>query len=155
MSNQLLQWVGFFVLPWLTLFFMKKQDVRRYFPVGLMAIVTSVIIYELGITFRWWIVTETAYPMHTMPFHLGLFPVLTMWVFRFTFKKILLFLIVELALNVGFDFCFLGWFLPWRGILHFETMTRFQAVGVTTAHSIILYLYQLWQDRGFAPREPV
>lgn len=153
MSNQLLQWGGFFAIPWLTLLFMKKKDIKRYMPLALMAIVTSFIIYELGITFKWWIVTEMAYPLQAMPFHLGLFPVLTMWVFKFTFRKLWLYLIVELVLNTGFDFLFLGYFLPVRGILHFETMTRLEAVGVTTAHGIILYIYQIWQEGAFSARE--
>lgn len=119
-------------------------------PVALLGIVTSILIYELGITFQWWIVTEMAYPLQLMPFHIGLFPVLTMWVFRFTYRKLWLYLAVELVLNVGFDFWFLGWLLPHVGILHFGTMTRLEAVGVTTAHGIILYIYQTWQEGIFA-----
>jgi hypothetical protein len=149
MSNQLLQWGVFFTVPWLTLFLMKKEDIKRFMPVGLMAIVTSVIIYELGITFQWWIVTETAYPLHTMPFILGLFPALTIWVFKFTYKKLWIFLLTEVALNFAFDFGFLGWIVQITGIMHFDTMTRLEAVGVTTAHSIILYLYQIWQEGIF------
>jgi hypothetical protein len=148
MSNQLLSWL-MFIVPWFSLLFMKKEDIKRYMPVALFAMLTSIIIYEFGITFKWWIVTEKAYPLQLMPFHIGLFPVLTMWVFKFTYKKLLLYLIVELVLNVGFDFGFLGYFLPARGILHFSTMTRLEAVGVTTAHGIILYIYQIWQEGVF------
>jgi hypothetical protein len=125
---------------------MKKEDVKRYMPVGLFAIVTSILIYEMGITFRWWVVEEMAYPLQLMPFHIGLFPVLTMWVFRFTYRKFWLYIAVELALNIGFDFGFLGFFLPAVGILHFETMSRTVAVCVTTAHGLLLFGYQLWQD---------
>jgi hypothetical protein len=148
MSNQLLSW-AMFVIPWFTLIFMKMDTIKRFMPVALLAMLTSIIIYELGITFRWWVVTELAYPLQLQPFHIGLFPVLTMWVFRFTYRKFLLFVAVELALNIGFDFGFLGYFLPARGILHFETMSRIVAVGVTTAHGLILYGYQVWQDSFF------
>lgn len=148
MSKQLIHW-GLFAIPWLSLFFMKKDDIKRYMPVALLGIITSILIYELGITFRWWIVTDHAYPLQLMPFHIGLFPVLTMWVFRYTYKKFWVYLIVELILNTGFDFLFLGWFMPFVGILHFDTMTRLEAVGVTTAHGIILYIYQTWQDGIF------
>lgn len=148
MRNQILHW-AMFAIPWFSLFFMKKDEVKRYMPVALAAIVTSILIYELGITYRWWIVEEFAYPLHLMPFFLGLFPVLTMWVFRFTNRKFWVFLLVEIVLNIGFDFGFLGWFLPTVGILHFETMSRPVAVLVTTAHGSLLYAYQLWQDGIF------
>ena len=148
MRNQILHW-AMFVAPWLTLFFMKKDEIRRYMPVALFSIVTSIVIYEMGITFRWWVIGETAYPLQLMPFHIGLFPVLTMWVFRFTFRKFRMFLLVELVLNIGFDFGFLGYFLPARGILSFETMSRPVAVCVTMAHGLLLYAYQLWQDGIF------
>lgn len=148
MRNQLLHW-AMFAIPWLSLFFMKKDEIKRYMPVGLFAIVTSILIYETGITFRWWVIDEHAYPLQLMPFHIGLFPVLTMWVFRFTYRKFWVYLAVEIILNIGFDFGFLGYFLPATGILHFETMSRIVAVGVTTAHGLLLYAYQLWQDRIF------
>ncbi len=67
MSNQLLQW-AFFIVPWFSLFLMKKDAVKRLLPVALLAALTSIIIYELGITFRWWTVREMTYPFHLMPF---------------------------------------------------------------------------------------
>jgi len=142
MRNQILHW-AMFIIPWLSLFFMKKDEIKRYMPVALAAIITSILIYETGIAFRWWVIGEYAYPLHLMPFHIGLFPVLTMWVFRFTFRKFWIFLLVELALNIGFDFGFLGYFLPAMGILSFEEMSRPVAVCVTTAHGLLLYAYQL------------
>lgn len=145
MNNQLISW-AMFVVPWLSLFFMKKEDIKRYMPLALLSALTSVIIYEMGISYQWWIVTETSFPLRIQPFHLGLFPVLTMWIFKFTFRKFWLFMAVELVTNAAFDFGFLGWFLPARGILHFGTMTPLVAVCVTTVHGLILYGYQVWQD---------
>ncbi|WP_371363653.1 hypothetical protein [Sporomusa rhizae] len=43
MSNQTIL-SSIFILSWLSLLFMKKEDIKRFFPVGLFATVTSAMI---------------------------------------------------------------------------------------------------------------
>jgi len=134
-----------FFIPWLTLFFMKKEDIKRFLPVGLLSALTSVIIHELGISLGLWKYLVTAYPLQMAPFLIGLNPVLTMWIFKFTYKKFWWFLAVEIVSNIGFDLWFLPHFLPSRGISQFLS-SPFLALVITTVHGIILYLYQMWQE---------
>lgn len=144
MSNQLILW-SMFVVPWLTLLLMKKEDVKRLMPVGLLSALTSVIIHETGLTFNWWIALETAYPLQLMPYLIGLNPVLTMWVLKFTFRKFWWYLAVEIVLNAGFNIIFLGWLLSTLGILK-TNQNPFIGICLTTSHGMALYAYQLWQD---------
>jgi hypothetical protein len=144
MSNQLLFWL-LFVIPWLTLFFMKKEDIKRFFPVAILAALTSVIIHELGLSFGWWKDLETVYPLKMSPVLIGLNPVLTMWIFKFTYKKFWWYIVVEIVSNIGFDFWFLSRFIPARGMGEFY-ISPFLAFGITMIHGLILYLYQIWQE---------
>jgi hypothetical protein len=152
MSVQLVQW-GLCFVPWLSLFFMRKRDIKRFMPVALFNIVTSIAVTELAAALQWIVVTQTAFPLQTLPFHFGVFPVLTIWVMRFTFRKFWLYLAVEFFINIGFAFLFYGWLLPQMGILHFEKLSRYAAVLTTTAHALILYVYQLWQDGAMVKPE--
>lgn len=63
MDNQLLLW-GMLILPWLTIFFMKIEHIKRYRPAALFTIVTSLIIAEVGIGLKMWEVKDNIYPLN-------------------------------------------------------------------------------------------
>jgi hypothetical protein len=67
-----------FILPWFTLFFMKRDDIKRYMTVALFATITSILIVEIGDTLRWWVVKETANPLHSLSYLYETNPVITM-----------------------------------------------------------------------------
>jgi len=151
MSNQLLSW-AIFVVPWLTLVFMKKEDIRRYMPVALLAIVLTTIIHDVGIRFGFWVVEEAAYPMAEMlPYFYGLIPVLTMWIFRFTNGHILAYVITNIILDIGFVYSLLGSIFPARGIYALVGITRFQVLLINLVHFTLLYIYQKWQEGELVP----
>ncbi|NPV91219.1 MAG: hypothetical protein HPY50_10665 [Firmicutes bacterium] len=115
MSNIVILW-GMLLFPWTTLFFMKGEEIRRYLPVALFATATTALVVESGITLGLWNVQETFYPLNQMPAYVyGAVPVVTLWIFRFTYGRFWLYL----AVNAAFDFFFAYIFLPWlvrRGI---------------------------------------
>jgi hypothetical protein len=47
MSNQVLLW-SMLILPWLTLFFMSTENIKKWTPVALFSALTSVLAVELG-----------------------------------------------------------------------------------------------------------
>ncbi|MDD4766077.1 MAG: hypothetical protein PHF87_00640 [Desulfotomaculaceae bacterium] len=51
MNNQLILW-SMMLLPWLTLFLMKRDDLKRFMPVGLLGAITSMIAAEAGISLK-------------------------------------------------------------------------------------------------------
>lgn len=148
MNNQILLW-SMLIVPWFTLFFMKMHDIRRFMPAGLLSAVTSVLISEIIITLKLEEIRETAYPLINPPFLFGLNPVLTMWMLKFFYKKFIAYCIVEVVLNLGFAFLFLGMFLPSRGILYILRASPLLPFAITTAHSLMLYAYQIWQEKIF------
>ncbi len=146
MNNQVILW-SMLVLPWATLFFINKKDLKRFMPVTLLSIVTTSIIMESGITLGLWNIRQTVYPLNqTIPYIYGLAPVVTLWLFKYTYQRFGWFLGIDAVFNLFFAFVFTPW-LASRGIKDFMTssLTLFLII---TALSLLLYLYQMWQEEG-------
>ncbi|WP_425059162.1 hypothetical protein SCACP_38290 [Sporomusa carbonis] len=145
MSNIIIMW-SMFLIPWLTLIFMKKEDIKRYMPVGLLAIVTTTIIYDVGTTLGFWTLRESFFPFNYMePYFYGTIPVLTMWVFKFTEGRFWTYMLTNIILDIGFNFFLLNYFFPSRGIMDFNIPPLF-SLPITLTHAAVLYGYQIWQN---------
>lgn len=138
-------WSMFFI-PWLSLFFMKKKEVKRWLPVTLFAVVLTTIIHDIGTTLGFWATRESTFPFYQMlPYYYGFMPVLTIWVFKFTYRRFGMYFITNLILDIGFNFFLLNYFLPSRGIMDFN-ISPVLSLPITLTHAIVIYGYQLWQD---------
>ncbi|EGO64006.1 hypothetical protein ALO_10309 [Acetonema longum DSM 6540] len=145
MSNSFIMW-SLAVAPWLTLFFMKKEEVKRWMPVAMFAVVLATMIGDIGIRLGVWATREPTYPFSQMlPLFYGVMPVLTIWTFKFTHGRFGLYMITNTILDIFFNFFLLAYFLPSRGIVDFN-MSPFSALLVTLLHAAVIYGYQMWQD---------
>ncbi len=148
MGNQILQW-SMFILPWLTLFFMKKEDIKRYMPVALFATVMSIIIHDVGVTLRFWTLGASVFPLNQLfPHDFGLMPVLTLWIFKLTYGRFWLYAVTNLILDIGFNFFFLNIFLRNNGIVDL-LISPLQELPITLLLAVLIYFYQMWQEGIF------
>lgn len=152
MSNQLMLW-STLILPWLTLFLMKKEDVKRLMPVGMFSALVSVIVVESGQTLGWFAFGETAYPLKSPSYIFGLNIITTLWLFYFLYGRFWLYLAIDTAMNFGFIYVFHVYFLGSRGIFQEVGITPWQNALITTAFGVITYAYQAWQDGALKPTE--
>ncbi len=151
MSNQIILW-SMIILPVLTLFFMKKKDIKRYTPVGLLTAVTGSIIVESGTTLQFWAVKETLFPLNQIPPYIYMtIPIFTMWIFKFTYGRIWLYVATNAVLDIGFAYAILPW-LVHIGIFQFLSSSLLVYL-INIAHEFVLYGYQMWQDDIFALSE--
>jgi hypothetical protein len=126
---------------------MKREDIKRYMPVALFAIVTTTIVHDVGIRYGFWEVRESAYPFFVMmPYFYGSVPVLTMWIFKFTNGRFWIYMLVNAILDIGFAFYQLGVFFPSKGIYALVGITSFQVWLINIVHAISLYIYEKWQE---------
>ncbi|SFL93751.1 hypothetical protein [Pelosinus propionicus] len=154
MSNQTIL-AAIFILSWLSLFFMKKEDIKRFMPVGLFATITSAMILEAGITFGWWIYPVKLYPLQSVPYLYGPIPVATMWMLKFTYGRFWLYVGVDFLLNLLYTLVFEDYFLGNRGVIQFQNVSPMLDVFMTSALGVIIYAYQIWQDDIFVrSKEP-
>lgn len=151
MNNHIISW-SLFILPWLTLLLMNREDVKRYMPVGLFSIVATTVIHDAGVILGFWVVWHAAFPLNEMlPYFYGLIPVLTMWIFKFTNGNFWAYLFVNAIIDIGFSFYFLDAFLPGRGIYALAGITSFQVWLINLGHATVLYVYQKWQENALLP----
>jgi hypothetical protein len=152
-SNQVILW-SMLILPWFTLLFLKKEEIKYYMPVGIFAGFTSAIISEVGVTLGFWVNQETIYPLsQIMPFDIGLNVVLTIWVFKYTYRRFWVYLIVNTILDIGFSFFLFNQIFSSRGILYLVGISPFQSLLITLTHALLLYGYQIWQEDALLVHE--
>lgn len=159
MSNQVILW-GTLFLPWLSLLFMPKENIKRYISVGFLSTISSIIVTETGIRYAWWAIQETTFPFAVIPtYAYGLFPVFPMWLLKYTYGRFGLYLTVDTILNILFAFVVLPWFGRTR-IVDFDFNDGYIVFIFETIIAIILYGFQIWQEgiyvrserESFSPR---
>jgi hypothetical protein len=146
MSNQTILW-GTLIVPWLSLIFMKKEDIKRFMPAGLLAVFLSLIVSDIGVKNGWWYFRETTYPFALLSsYSYGLFPIIPMWILTYTYERFWQYVAVEAIFNIIFAFVALPWFGS-RGIIDFSA--GLIAFLLATLISFVVYGFQRWQE-GFA-----
>ncbi|UJF34613.1 hypothetical protein [Paenibacillus hexagrammi] len=142
---------GMFIIPWLSLLLMNKSLLKNYIPVALLATVLNTIVYQLAWTYGWWHYKVTLFSwdqvaqIHTV---YGIFLVGTIWIFRFTFNKFWVYLLV----NVGVDSVYaFGFRLLWKklGITSGGNLPPMGSLSIMTVMALFLYVYQIWQQTAF------
>lgn len=149
MSNQVILW-SMLILPFLTLFFMNRDDLKRYLPVGILSAFASTLVGDIGVTLGFWVHQETAYPLYDiMPFDISLNMILTMWIFKFTYRKFKIYLVTNIILDIVFAFFLFQSYFPDKGMMHLVGISPFQTFLITVILAIMLYNYQIWQEGIF------
>ena len=144
---------GMLIVPWLTLFFMNRETNKRFMPVALLAIITSVLVVQVGEVLRWWHFNEAAYPFRDPSYIYSMNPIITIMIFRFTYERFWLFLVVDAVSNLAFSYLFLDYFLGSRGVLQYLKLSPFHVFLITTVTGVLLYCYQMWQEGIFVKNE--
>ncbi|KQX62961.1 hypothetical protein ASD40_29465 [Paenibacillus sp. Root444D2] len=146
----MLLWSGF-VLPWLSLFLMKKKSIYRYMPVCIFSVLLVTIVYEIGYTYKLWILKDAIVPwgyVTNTAFAYGIFLVGTLWVFHFTFGRFWLYVVANLLLDAFYAFVFHR-IEEKLGIADLVSVKHYHILLIMVGLSLILYPYQLWQERGW------
>lgn len=145
MSNQVLLW-GMVVIPWLSLFLMKKEDIKRYIPAGLFSSFLLVILQEVGVGNSWWYFQETIFPLGIFtPFTESVDVIIPMWVLKYTYKRFWYYILIEIAGNVVFFFVVLPWFAL-RGIMSWPAYAGLIAFSFSTVINLLVYRFHMWQE---------
>lgn len=151
MNNQIIFW-SLLIPPWLTLFFMKKEDMKRFMPVALFAIITDAVIVEIGVTMGFWGIRETLFPLNQMQtFTYGLVPVTALWIFKYTYGRFWVYIVTNAIIDIVFAYVLIPWLII-RGIGDFLNSSFFLYI-INIVHAVALYGYQVWQD-GMSVQSP-
>ena len=140
-----------FIIPWISLFFLNGKAIRRYMPVALFATVLNTILAQMAWSYNWWKFKETLFtwdklaPLFTV---YGVFLVGTIWIFYFTFRRFWIYIIVNLIIDLFYGMG-LTKMLNKLEIRENGSFSPLQNLLAMTILAVILYLYQIWQERIF------
>lgn len=144
--NSLLLW-SVFIIPLISLFFLDRSVIKRYLSVALLVTVMNVILYEMAWEYNWWRYKESIFHWDRItPAHIvfSAYWVITIWIFRYTFRKFWLYFIVNVISDCLFIFILAAW-MKKIGI-YTATMSGMTMVLIFTFFSVIIYLYQMWYE---------
>lgn len=106
MFNKIILWSSL-ILPWLSLFFMKKESIKRYMPVAIFVSLLVTILFEVAYTFKWWVMLDKIAPwgnITNVAFTYGTFLVGTIWIFYFTYRKFWAYMVTNILIDGIFAF---------------------------------------------------
>lgn len=137
--------VGLFLIPWLTVPFIPKDEFKKFTPVAIFASFLVLIVSFLSIPYKWWtikggLITKT---LNDLSFILGPFFVGTIWIFRMTFGKFGLFALVNLLMDsfLSFPFTWLAQKLKMYKLVNFKPKHIFY---ISSSFALVSYIYQLF-----------
>jgi hypothetical protein len=80
----------------------------------------------------------------------GAFAVGTFWIFRFTYHRFSLFILINFIMDVIMCFAALP-LLNVLGIAEYKNIAPWQYLLVIFGISFIIYFYHKWQEKAFSP----
>ena len=140
--------LGLFLIPWLTVPFIPKEEFKKFTPVATFASFLVLIVSFLSIPFKWWTIKGGLIrkAFNDLSFILGPFFVGTIWIFRMTFGKFGLFALVNLMMDsfLSFPFTWLAQKLKMYKLVNFKPKHIFY---ISTSFALLSYIYQLFISR--------
>jgi hypothetical protein len=141
--------IGLFILAWSTVFFLPKESIKKYMPASTFVTVLILIQCMLSVPFKWWTVKGSLINriFTELCFVLGPFFVGTLWIFRLTFGKFWLYMIVNGIVNALFAFPMNAIFekLKVYKLINWKPKTIFY---VYITYAAIIYGYQKFINRS-------
>lgn len=150
--NKLLLW-ALLILPWFTLFFLKKDGIKRYMPVAILTSLLMTVYNIVAFNQKHWEIKVTLIPSLKPLFisgTFGVFIIITIWIFYYTYGHFWKYI----ATNIIVDFLFAVFPIHY---LFQEKLGIYQLINITiwgrfilfVIFAAVIYLYQMWQEEIF------
>ncbi|NHC40497.1 hypothetical protein G6549_10985 [Bacillus sp. MM2020_1] len=131
------------ILPWLSMPFIGKRNVKRFYP-GALFICVWVFVESMIANKRvWWRFYEKLTPKGTgeMPLIIGPFFVGSLWILKYTFGNIIRYFFVNLIFDVLFIYPGL-FVLKKLGIASLIRLKSYQLLTIFMSKAMIMYGFQ-------------
>lgn len=94
------------VLSWLSVLFLSKRDIKRFFPASLVILIMELITAKIGQRRKWWVFYEKpdSFVKNELPFSVGPYLPGAMWILKLTYGNFLRFLLLNAFVNALFAF---------------------------------------------------
>jgi hypothetical protein len=143
-----LEWI-MVIIPWFSFFFLKKETIRHYTPVGFFTLFLMALYHELAYTQKWWKIAHPLVPQTIFyeAFAIGPFFIGTIWIFHLTYGKFWLYLIANVITDAIFMFLMSPIFVK-IGFYKWVNQTPFERYIHFIIIAVVIYGYHTWQRKG-------
>ncbi|WP_088103102.1 hypothetical protein [Halalkalibacter urbisdiaboli] len=144
--KQVIQWL-LFLIPIASLVLIGNKTLRRFLPVALFVTVVNTLIYQAAYHYNWW--REPGLfdwdKVANIPWVYSAYLIATIWIFKFTYGKFIVYLITNLILDGVYIYL---WY-PIQRKLELASgelsphITYLMMIGV----ALLIYVFQIWYDK--------
>lgn len=150
MLSKLVMW-AMLIVPWFTMFFMKRESIKRFTPVMILSALLVTITHEMGHALKWWVFLDGIVPwgyITNVSDAYGVFIVATYWVFHFTNGRFWLYMFVNTVLG-GLWVFLVAHFLEWIKVFQYLNINEWYLWGIHIILALMLYGFQVWHEKAF------
>ncbi|MFC4321986.1 hypothetical protein [Litchfieldia salsa] len=146
--KQIIQWL-MFLLPLASLVLIGDKSLRRFLPVALFVTVINTLFYQAAYHYNWW--REPGLfewdKVANIPWVYSAYLVATIWIFKFTYGKFIVYLITNLILDGAYIYL---WY-------PFQQKLGLASEGEISPHinylimigvALLIYIFQIWYEKG-------
>jgi hypothetical protein len=138
-----------FLPPWLLLVFLEPERKRRFIPVALLACLFSTVTFQMAVKLDWWSVTSNIfYFTQISAFVYGFLPVAALISFYWTYPNLWLYFGLNLSIDAIQAYVISRHVFEKAGFYQLTGMSRGGLFMLETVISVLLYLFQVWLERG-------
>ncbi|MUK90647.1 hypothetical protein GMD78_20030 [Ornithinibacillus sp. L9] len=133
------------LLPWLSVFFLDKRNIKRYSLASFIIVVIEVLNQFVGQKRKWWLFYDKprSFASDVLPFSIGPYMPMAMWVLKLTYGNFKKFLLLNAVANGMFAFPFVQ-LLKKVKIANLHKLNRFQFFLYLFYKAFILYGVQYY-----------
>jgi hypothetical protein len=140
--------IGLLLIPWLTVFLIPKNVFKKYTPSAIFASLLVAINCMLSVPFKWWTVKGGLLNkvFNDLSFIFGPFFIGTIWIFRLTFGKFWLYLLVNTIMDLFLAYP-INWLMQRLKVYKLVNFKSKHVFFLSICFALVIYPYQLFISR--------
>jgi hypothetical protein len=137
--------IAIVLIPWLSLLFLGKRNIKRFSLAGLVIVVFEIINHKIGQKRDWWIFYDKrkSFLTNELPFSIGPYMPLSMWLLKFSYGNFKKFWLLNVIADGLFSFPIIN-FLKKLKIIGLNRLNHFQFFLYIHYKAYLLYGVQHW-----------
>ncbi|SES62265.1 hypothetical protein SAMN05216389_10199 [Oceanobacillus limi] len=137
------------ILPWLTVLFVGKRNIKRYSLACVIIVVFEIINHLYGHQKKWWKFFDKrkSFIRDELPFDIGPYMPLSLWILKFSYGNLKRYVLLNVIANGLFSFVVVNLLKKFK-IFSLDRMNHFQFFVYFHYKAYILYGLQYLLEKG-------
>ncbi len=138
------------IVPWFLLIPLDIKRVKPFLSVAFFTLLLTSIYWQIAEVMNWWTIPNNLpFLTNISAFNYGLSPVVTIYLFYFTYSRAVLFFAANIAADAFQAFVISPFIFEKLGFYKMGTMSNLGLFLIIVSLVPIIYLYQRWYEKRF------